>query len=512
MVGSYICTCATPYRSDGPAIAEDQTLVDTDDNGDLTSKRICYKCVGEAYLSAEIEQFGDDGGCAYCGDTALSLPIVDLAERIETAFDDHYVRTPDQPNSWQLSMLADRESSYDWDREGSPVVDAIADAAQISLAAAEDVLEILEERHGNFDKDALGEESEFSSDSYYQEKGPDDRGWQEEWRYFEHSLKTQARYFSQTAADHLAQVFGAIDKLTTRDLRQLVVDAGPGTAFDHLYRARVFQAEEPLKKALRRPDLHLGSAPRIVARAGRMNAHGISVFYGATEAKVAIAEVRPPVGGKVIVARFGITRPLRLLDLTALKEVHVTGSIFDPSLKRQLERASFLRTVGERMARPVMPDDELIDYLPTQAVADFLATMNEPRLDGIVFLSAQTKGGCNVVLFHHAAKVAETVFPNGVEIDISTGSWTEEGWEIEYSVSEKVPSKSALNQPVHDEAVWGDLCAHPPEPRHWDDDFREAALKVELDSIAVHHVDSVVIATAQHLVQRFRYEAHEHKF
>ncbi|CAJ0683647.1 hypothetical protein LMG18091_00022 [Ralstonia wenshanensis] len=164
------------------------------------------------------------------------------------------------------------------------------------------------------------------------------------------------------------------------------------------------------------------------------------------------------------------------------------------------------------MARPVMPDDELIDYLPTQAVADFLATMNEPRLDGIVFLSAQTKGGCNVVLFHHAAKVAETVFPNGVEIDISTGSWTEEGWEIEYSVSEKVPSKSALNQPVHDEAVWGDLCAHPPEPRHWDDDFREAALKVELDSIAVHHVDSVVIATAQHLVQRFRYEAHEHKF
>jgi len=482
------------------------------DDDDVASKRICHECVGEAYLSAEIEQLGDDGACDYCGDTALSLTIVDLAERIETAFDDHYVRTPDQPNSWQLSMLADRESNYDWERDGTPVVDAIADAAQISLAAAEDVLEILEERHGNFDKDTMGEESEYSSDSYYEEKGPDDREWQEEWRYFEHSLKTQARYFSQTAADHLAQVFGAIDKLMTRDLRQLVVDAGPGTTIDHLYRARVFQAEEVLKDALRRPDLHLGSPPRNMARAGRMNAHGISVFYGATDARVAIAEVRPPVGSKVIVARFGITRPLRLLDLTALKDVYVVGSIFDPSLKWQLERASFLRTVGERMARPVMPDDELIDYLPTQAVADFLATMNEPRFDGIVFLSAQMKGGCNVVLFHHAAKVVETVLPSGVVIDSSTGSWTEEGWETEYSVSEKVPSKPALSQSVLDEAVWGDPCAHPAEPSNWDDDFREAALKVELDSVEVHHVDAVVIGATQYLVQRFRYEERERKF
>lgn len=487
-------------------------MFDSDDDDSSTSKRICHVCVGEAYLSAEIEESADEGECNYCGETAPSLTITDLAERIETAFEEHYLRTSDQPDTWQERMLAHGESDYSWERDGIPVVDAIADAAELLQEAAEDVLEILEDRYSDFDKDAMGEESEFSSSSYYEEKGPDDQGWQEEWRFFEHSLKTQARFFSQTAAELLAQVFGGIDELTTLDTRDLVVDSGPGTALNHLYRARVFQTEHRLEEALQRPDLHLGSPPRNMARAGRMNAQGISVFYGATDVRVAIAEVRPPVGSKVAVAKFGITRALRLLDLTALKDVHVTGSIFDPSLKRRLERAAFLGTLEGRMARPVMPDDEAIDYLPTQVVADFLATMNEPRLDGIVFPSAQTSVGRNVVLFHHAAKVLETSFPKDTEIKASSGFWTEDGWEIDYSVSERVPSQPPPEQPDPDEGFLGILSSHPVEPPRWDDDFREATLKVEPDSVEVHHVVSVAVNTTPYSVHRYRDESRELDF
>jgi RES domain len=67
-----------------------------------------------------------------------------------------------------------------------------------------------------------------------------------------------------------------------------------------------------------------------------MNAGGIAVFYGANEPNVAIAEVRPPVGSKVAVARFEIIRPLRLLDLTALAAVSERGSVFDPEFGRRL--------------------------------------------------------------------------------------------------------------------------------------------------------------------------------
>jgi hypothetical protein len=38
--------------------------------------------------------------------------------------------------------MTDKESNYDWERAGTPVVDAIADAADIPQAAAEDVAEI----------------------------------------------------------------------------------------------------------------------------------------------------------------------------------------------------------------------------------------------------------------------------------------------------------------------------------------------------------------------------------
>ncbi|MCB2401972.1 RES family NAD+ phosphorylase [Rhizobium ruizarguesonis] len=51
-------------------------------------------------------------------------------------------------------------------------------------------------------------------------------------------------------------------------------------------------------------------------------------------------------------------------------------------------------------SRPVMPDDQEFDYLPTQAVADFLATETVTPLDGIIFPSVQVAGGKqNVVLF-----------------------------------------------------------------------------------------------------------------
>jgi hypothetical protein len=145
-----------------------------------------------------------------------------------------------------------------------------------------------------------------------------------------------------------------------------------------------------------------------------MNARGISVFYGANDPGVALAEVRPPVGSWVAVARFEIVRPLRLLDLTALSQVIVEGSIFDPSYGDLLERAMFLRNLSTRIVMPVMPDDEQFKYLATQAIADFSATENNPLLDGIIYRSVQVSGNAlNIVLFHKAAWVGRMEIPGG---------------------------------------------------------------------------------------------------
>lgn len=485
-------------------------MADTDDES--SGKRICHACVGDAYLSAEIKSSCEMAACDYCSKTAPSLSIEELAERIERAFADHYTRTANQPDSWQERLGADRESDYYWKRDGMTVSEAIQVAAGIEEEAAADVLEVLDGKHALYpDQDNLGEESEFSANSYYEAKGPDDQAWHEEWRSFEHSLKTQARFFSSTAAGHLAQVFKGIDKLKTRDGRPLVLDAGPETALDHLYRARVFQSQEKLKKALARQDTQLGSPPTSMARAGRMNAQGISVFYGATAERVAIVEVRPPVGSWVAVAKFDIARPLRFLDLTALEDAHDMGSIFDPSLKGRLERVAFLRSLCGKMVRPVMPDDEAIDYLPTQAVADFLATTNEPRFDGIIFPSVQVEHGRNVVLFHHAARVEGMSFPDGTEIEAHTGYGTEDGWVTEYSVSETVPTKPARKPKPEDEGFLG-VVLHRVAPLDPNGDYRDAALRIVPDSVAVHDAISVEIRTRSHPVHRYRSAKRKPKF
>ena len=439
---------------------------------ELAVRNLCRGCVEESYLRQEIKCEGSNRSCSYCqrgGEETYT--VAEIASRIRDAFSQHYRRTP-EPTFSEGNLL--------FGRNGYPVVDVIADAAGIPEEAAQDVQMILEDEF----RDSGYGETEFSSESYYEEKGGSDFGWQDEWMRFERSLKTEARFFNPIVSTHLNTLFGKIDSMSTIDERPLVVEAGPETPLSVVYRARVFQSDERLKHALCWPDLELGPPPNRLASAGRMNAHGISVFYGANSAALAIAEVRPPVGSQVVVAAFEIIRPLRLLDLTAFNTVYERGSIFDPQTVGRMEHATFLRSLCRRMAQPVMPDDADFDYLPTQVISDFLATANRPLLDGIVFPSVQMsdKLGVNVALFHKASRVERIAVAQGTKIKATTCREEEEGCERDYVVYEEAPS---LEQ---DETPGGhDVFAAQPA----DCDLRKSTLRINVESLKVHVIQGV---------------------
>jgi hypothetical protein len=326
-----------------------------------------------------------------------------------------------------------------------------------------------------------------------------------DWRSFENSLKIEARFFSRTATNHLTSIFEGVDELQTRGGRPLVVDAGPGTDFHSVYCARVFQSNDKLEAALGRPDIYLGPPLPPLAAAGRMNARGISVFYGANNQRTAIAELRPPVGSRVAVAQFEIIRKLRLLDLTALRAIGVTASLADFGLAGRKETAAFLRSLSERITRPEMPDDEPFEYLATQAIADFLATEASVSIDGIIFPSVQAAGDAlNVVLFHKAARVAAMNVPEGTEISASTGRWTEDGWVDDYEVVENV-SPSHQNEQARGYSGFGAIAeAMPPDPR--DSGWREASLRIVPESMNVHRIKHVEFKMDKFVVKRRRRE------
>jgi hypothetical protein len=186
-----------------------------------------------------------------------------------------------------------------------------------------------------------------------------------------------------------------------------------------------------LRLGQKRPERDVGPPPD-KAVPGRMNAAGISVFYGATDADLALGEVQAPVGSKVLIGHFEILQPLMLLDLKALERVvDERGSIFDSNYGRRLKRADFLRGLCHRISKPVMPTDRERDYLPTQAIADFLATTANPPIDGILYPSVQAGYPTspfemlargterrNVVLFHNACRIQPCAVSENAVISI----------------------------------------------------------------------------------------------
>jgi hypothetical protein len=490
-------------------------VVHDDDIEEIKNRRLCFGCVAEDFLKHEIKKRGVRAKCSYCQRMRKTFSMSEMSKRIEKAFDEHYLRTYDQPTALQYAMLADKECDYYWDRDGDEVVSAIMNAAEISEKAASDIQNILCEKFSDFESAKMGDETEFSNGSYYKVKDTDDSSWQMEWTKLEQSIKSQARFFNHPAAQHLATIFDGLDTMKTQDERSMIVDAGPGTSLAALYRARVFQSDDSLEAALSRSDQHIGPPPPVHASAGRMNAKGISVFYGANDSTVALAEVRPPVGSQVVVARFVIIRPIRLLDLTALGDVITNGSIFDPVFNHQLGRAMFLRSLSERMTKPVMPDNEAFDYLATQAIADFLA--NEPaiNIDGIIFPSVQVAGkALNIVLFNKAAKVVKAELPTGTEVSVSLSISTEEGPEPYYCITELVPcaEENLCSSTLTSEIEHYDFDALNIVDSNEIYDTRKETLKIDLKSLKVHIVNEVAFKTSDHSVTHHRWNKQKSEF
>lgn len=141
----------------------------TPEEVDLTQKRLCAKCVGDNYLKKHITDVGRKRRCSYCSKVRPSLKLRAFADLVEAVLDEHYQRTTTDPNSWERSLLADRECDFDWERSGEPVTDVIANAMSVDQQPAADIQVILAERHSDLDDDMMGEETAFDSDSHYQE-------------------------------------------------------------------------------------------------------------------------------------------------------------------------------------------------------------------------------------------------------------------------------------------------------------------------------------------------------
>jgi len=137
------------------------------------------------------------------------------------------------------------------------------------------------------------------------------------------------------------------------------------------------------------------SPPSHVAAQGRMNPAGIAYFYGALELRTAAIEVYSP-DSYAAIATFTPVRALRLVDLTGVS----VPSPFDPEVElTEHEHRLFLIGFVRDISRSIIRDERIHqEYVPTQAVTEYIRYRSEPPVDGIVFNSARVDG-TNVVIF-----------------------------------------------------------------------------------------------------------------
>lgn len=476
--------------------------MNTVDDIPTAERPVCADCIGEDYLVDLITRTGMPTICHYCSNNGPTITIEELSEHVERALDQYFVRTSSEPEGYEYYV---QRETGNWDRSGEPVTEVIAQVLGADDTIAEDVREVLDEKTSDWDSVTCGEEQPFADETHYEEKASvDHSSISEEYRRFETVVIEQARYFSPETRSFLGSLFGQLEGLRTRDGRPVLTDAGPGQPASSFFRARVFQDDAPLKRALASPDQELGPPPPRLGRAGRLNAAGVSLFYGADSAEVALAEVRPPVGSRVVMARFALLRPVRLLDIDALKSLLVEGSLFDPEHLGRLEHAAFLDSFSRRFTQPVMPDHEAFEYIPTQAVADYLANEVEPVLDGILYASPQaTLAGKNVALFHRSSRVEQLVTPNGMTTDVWLGYGTDEGDEIDYTVFELVPAPVFDAPQPRPEIRVADFIGDDPPT---DPDSRPPTLRIDLGSVEVRHIRAVEVRGEAHVVSRTRHE------
>ena len=377
------------------------------ESNDLETLELCNHCITDAYLIDEMDRLNRQGACDLCKNENPVMSLLEISEILETAMDGLYTPTDANPNFLQTMMLKDKESAYEWEREGELTTDIANDIIGFGDDKYGDYIQlILSNKHTTRDRLKSGEPIPFDDEWYYERKHVYPDGMYREWRTFERIVHEESRYYSAEAKSFLDEIFDSIGALTTRADQPVIKLFGPADVNNILYRGRHFFEHIDIVKAMAEPDVIIGPPPANKAASNRMNAKGISVFYGATSIDVAMAEIRPPVGSTVVMGGFRPLRDLRLLDLKALKDIPMDGSLLDPKYIRGAYRNHFFKSLVRKMTQPANPDNSDSEYLTTQVVADYLLNVPDLNLDGILFPSSQySNGGENVVLFYKSSRL-----------------------------------------------------------------------------------------------------------
>lgn len=145
----------------------------------------------------------------------------------------------------------------------------------------------------------------------------------------------------------------------------------------------------------------LTAPPKESAKNNRMNPQGISMFYGSMDSITPIREIQNYLIDKttnIYLGEFATTKELTIIDLSSIPTPN-----FWMGENNDWQKYAFLRDFHREISKPVNPNEEAFDYIPTQVFSEYLRyiqkTEDGKSYDGIIYNSSLT-GKKNIVLFY----------------------------------------------------------------------------------------------------------------
>ena len=149
-------------------------------------------------------------------------------------------------------------------------------------------------------------------------------------------------------------------------------------AKEKLYRSRIIYDMERINKSSGYYGYGAEESfvpPKKLAKDMRANYRYIPYLYCADDPYLSIIEVRPRYGACVSVATIVVNEQIRLLDFT----------IRNKNQKMSEVKQNLFNDLSELFSKPVTEDDDTLDYIPTQYIAEFAKKLG---YDGIAFKSS----------------------------------------------------------------------------------------------------------------------------
>jgi HEPN/RES N-terminal domain 1/RES domain len=338
-------------------------------------RSVCLNCILDEGLREQVAPHLTEDACTFCGREAENnRPIAARFEELMRPVMDaiYFFYESSEENLFGAAMLHHYSSEYV--------------AGEICAGAVSD--DVLQAIFAVIIDDDWNEDPSMPRPDVYL---------RDAWDNFREKVKHETRFVFLSIPE---QSSSDPDEFTTSEtLAKLVEIAQSRGALTDIPAGRIFYRGRMVDKpeSAGYDASTLGSPPPMIASANRMSPAGISMFYGCNDIPTVVAEIGSHTAKSfAVIGAFETTRPLQMLDLTALSRA---PNHFDPQQREHYYELLFLHEFTRDLIEPIVLDGrEHIEYVPTQVVTEYTRWLPAVAIDGILFTSAQN-GGTSCVIF-----------------------------------------------------------------------------------------------------------------